>query len=139
MSLYQSAVLSQMIGQTPVEITGLKEGSESVTIRTKEGNELILRYEPDCSASCTICQVDGDADDLLRAPLLMCEEVTEGLPEEAREEYEDSFTWTFVKLATVKGYVTLRWYGSSNGYYSESPTAYYNGEDESGRKNWRFS
>lgn len=132
-AIYDSKVFARIIGQTPVQVTGMEEGSEEVEILTQEGNKLTVRYEHDCCASCSICQVDGDPNDLVGAPLMMCEEVTDGLPEGPINdgEYQDeSFTWTFVKFATTKGYVTLRWYGNSNGYYSESPTAYYNGKRE---------
>lgn len=45
----------------------------------------------------------------------MCEEVSNDDPDAC-----ESATWTFYRFATDKGYVTVRWYGSSNGYYSES-------------------
>jgi hypothetical protein len=142
--MYDIENLRLMIGQTPVEIDGMKEGSEEVTIVTKEGGKLTLRYEPDCCASCSICQVDGDPMDLLGLPLLMCEEDGNVPDHDMLDEqgagngasyHDESYTWTFVKFATTAGYVTLRWYGSSNGYYSEAPTAYYDGPGKPERRN----
>ena len=63
---------------------------------------------------------------MIGSPLLRAEEVVhkDKTPGEARGvelEYghRESCTWTFYKLATIKGSVTIRWYGGSNGYYSE--------------------
>ena len=80
-----------------------------------------LYHSQDCCESVTVENITGDLKDLIGSPLTMAEEVTsKENPEGATKEYQDSFTWTFYKLATINGYVDIRWYGESNGYYSES-------------------
>lgn len=79
-------------------------------------------YHPqDCCESCYIESIDGDIRDLIGHPLLMAELVTsDENPPHSLGYTPDSFTWSFYKFATVKGYVTVRWFGSSNGYYGET-------------------
>ena len=79
----------------------------------------------DCCESVIIEDIAGDLDDLVGTPLLLVEEVSNYEPqEEPKEEgdgyYDDSETWTYYRFRTIKGSVDIRWYGTSNGYYSES-------------------
>lgn len=101
----------------------------SAVVKTNDGDSDVLRfecsqgavefyYQEDCCANCYIESVDGDLADLVGTPLLMAELVTSD--ENPLHKNEESFTWSFYKFATVRGYVTVRWYGSSNGYYSET-------------------
>jgi hypothetical protein len=80
-------------------------------------NYVRFQHHQDCCESVYIEDICGDLDDLVGAPLVEAEEVSDY---EGEATGDESYTWTFYKFATRKGFVTVRWYGSSNGYYSES-------------------
>lgn len=108
---------SMLAGKT---LSAVIEGParDTLTFRTTNGEVYQLFHEQDCCENVYLEDVCGDLNDLVGSPILMAEEVIED--GEPLNEYDESYSWTFYKLATVKGYVTLRWYGTSNGYYSES-------------------
>ena len=115
------AKFSDLKGKTLIKIDGLVKGSDFVIFYTKEGNIYEMYHDQDCCERVEIEDVCGDIDDLLDSPILLAEESTscENPKGTEMERQDDSFTWTFYKLSTFKGDVTIRWYGESNGYYSE--------------------
>jgi hypothetical protein len=80
-----------------------------------------LYHEQDCCESVSIEDVVGDLDDLVGTPLLLAEEVSNYDTEDTDSNNDNYYTetWTYYRFRTIKGSVDIRWYGSSNGYYSE--------------------
>lgn len=111
-----------LLGKTLVNIENIDNEQLIFTLDT--GERCKLYHEQDCCESVTIEDINGELSDLVGLPILQAEEVIheEVNPEGVAipEDAQDSFTWTFYKLATAKGHVTIRWYGGSNGYYSEA-------------------
>lgn len=106
----------ELEGKTIVEIHGMEVGNDVIYFVCDDGTIYMMYHEQDCCESVDINDICGDVDFLLNTPITLAEKVTET----GENEDYDSFTWTFYNFGTIKGYVTLRWYGESNGYYSES-------------------
>jgi hypothetical protein len=120
------ASFSDLLGKTLTQIDGATEGSECIRFFADDGSRWRMEHYQDCCESVDVAEIVGDVADLIGSPILLAEEVThdcvtpDGVEVGAGRYLDDSYTWTFYKLATAKGHVTLRWLGTSNGYYSES-------------------
>ena len=118
--MYEVSIdFSSLLGKVMKEVD---VGSNNIKFVTVDGEVYNMYHCQDCCESVSVESVVGDVQDLIGVPLLVAEESSSGENPEGAEvsEYQESFTWTFYKLATIKGYVDIRWYGESNGYYSES-------------------
>lgn len=108
-------------------------GDDQIRFEDTNGNAYVLCHEQDCCECVTIEDIVGDLQDLVGSPILLAEEISNNwdspsasrvmhalIVDGPKDGYDESWTWTYYKLATIKGYVDIRWYGASNGYYSES-------------------
>lgn len=107
------AKFSDMVGKTLQSVT---KAHDEIVFETIDGEAYKMYHQDDCCESVTIEDITGDLDWIIGAPIILAEEVAGDIKE---NDYGDE-QWTFYKIATIKGMVDIRWYGTSNGYYSTS-------------------
>lgn len=123
--MYNYVKIEEFIGKT---FTAINVTHNEIEFVVSPEEIYVMYHEQDCCESVGIEDINGDITTLLWVPILKASEDTSRSPksntyDEGDNAYtydDESGTWTFYNLATIKGYVTIRWYGSSNGYYSES-------------------
>lgn len=101
-----------LLGKTLTEINKLED---EIIFKTLD-EEFKMYHDQDCCEDVKIDDIVGDLSDLVGNPVLHAVETTS----ESDNDDWGSETWTFYHIATKKGWVTIRWWGQSNGYYSES-------------------
>ena len=111
--------ISVLVGKTIKNV--INNNNDELLFETNDGYTYKMYHDQDCCESVTLEDVCGDFQDLIGTPILLAEEVSgeSAQPDGWSGDGEESYTWTFYKIDAAKGGVTLRWFGSSNGYYSE--------------------
>lgn len=111
-------VFEDMIGKVCKVVVVQSSEDDSMTFTSDDGHVFRFYHSQDCCESVGIYEIHGEVADLEGSPLVQAEAVAHANVN-APDGGHESWTWTFYKFATAKGAVTVRWLGSSNGYYGE--------------------
>ena len=112
--------ITEFIGQIIKTIIICKEDNDrgdTIEFRLANGKNYRMMHEQNCCESVIIEDICGNLDDLMNEPVVQAFEKTNS--ENPKKGDDENWTWTFYTISTLKGTITIRWYGTSNGYYSE--------------------
>jgi|ETNmetMinimDraft_5_1059913.scaffolds.fasta_scaffold83746_2 hypothetical protein len=126
---------SDLVGKTIINVEGspyaggslIKFSVSDIGMSSdKKLHTLYMYHEQSCCESVYIKDIVGDWRDIIGSKVLLAEERSNSgyqHDDDPDDEYYgldgSTETWTFYELNTSSGSMTISWYGSSNGYYSE--------------------
>jgi len=122
--------IEQLLGKTFTKIC-CDDRRNNIIFITTDSEVWIMEHSQECCEEVYLESIVGDLQNLIGHVILKAEEKQSDNEEwggktDISDGYDLSIQkWTFYTLATIKGYVDIRWYGAiANGYYSEKATIY---------------
>lgn len=100
--------LLKLVGKTATKVI---DTGDEIHFFLRDGSVLRMWHYQECCEGVYVEDIAGDLSDLVGTPILQAEESS------SEDEDNEDATWTFYKFSTIKGSVTIRWYGESSGYY----------------------
>lgn len=108
--------MKKLIGKTLSSYgDGNSYDGDLLVLKFTDGSILYFRHIQDCCESVYLEDITGELSDLIGHEIKKAYHASS----DADLEY-DVGEWNFYTIQTMNGDVTLRFYGSSNGYYSIS-------------------
>lgn len=91
------------------------DDGDELNFYMSSGEHYKMYHSQDCCECVGIEDIEGNVEDIVNAVVSSAYESSDSTDTDYGSE-----TWTFYRLNTDKGGLVIRWFGSSNGYYSES-------------------
>ena len=114
--------IEEFVGKTLVNVNVLDSlDGDKLVFTFDDGSEYEMYHTQDCCESVYLDEVDGEFSELYGDKILRAYESSDS---GEGDSYGGSSTWTFYQIATVNSSVHMKWFGESNGYYSESVYLY---------------
>ena len=129
--MYQRVDFEELVGKTLTKVEQTDMFGDKLSFYCDDGIVFHMYHDQDCCENVSIEDLNGEFEDIINTPILEAFKSINS-EDDPLDDWEESFTWTFYRIATVKGYLNIRWYGSSNGYYSESVDIYKESPDPMG-------
>jgi hypothetical protein len=111
----QIKVFDNLIGETIIDLV-VDTANKEVQLHLLCGRSFKLYHNQDCCEEFSVEGIDGGIEGILNSPLLLAEHVS--IHKEVDGYGSETSHW--YKLGMIKDTITLRFIGSSNGYYSEA-------------------
>lgn len=110
--MYNYESIPLLLGET---FHSIKNCDDRIVSFQNQDTTIHMYHNQSCCETVAVEEIIGDLEDLMNSPILRAEERTE----DGKSSYGKAL-YTFYEIATIKGSVTIRWLGESNGYYGVS-------------------